>query len=91
MKKRKSYKTVKTFFTGGNLTNYSGLYSIYKFMKKLRIDYLLESKLSLQERHNQKYTFSQIFNTMILGLLSGMNRLIKIEHFRIILSKDDTL
>jgi len=81
MKIKNNTKTVKTSFTGGNLTNYSGIYPIYKFMKKLKIDSLFEQKITLSTRHNQKYSLSQIFNAIILGLLSGMNRLIKIEHF----------
>ena len=81
MKIKNNHKSVKTSFTGGNLTNYSGLYPIYKFMKKLGIDKLIETKLSIEGRHNQKYSLAQIFNIMILGLLGGMDRLLKIEHF----------
>ncbi len=81
MKIKNKTKTVKTSFTGGNLTNYSGIYPIYKFMKKIKIDQILEQTITLPERLNQKYSLSQIFNTIILGLSSGMNRLLKIEYF----------
>ena len=50
-------------------------------MKKMKIDQILERTITLPERLNQKYSLSQIFNTIILGLSSGMNRLLKIEYF----------
>jgi hypothetical protein len=74
-------KAVKTSFSGGNLTNYSGIYPLYKFMKKMRLNNLFEQRISLSEKSNQKYSLSQILYAVILGTLSGMNRLIKIENF----------
>jgi hypothetical protein len=74
-------KAVKTSFSGGNLTNYSGIYPLFKFMKKMRLNNLFEQRISLVEKSNQKYSLSQILYAVILGTLSGMNRLIKIENF----------
>jgi len=74
-------KTVKTSFSGGNLTNYSGIYPLFKFMKKMRLNNLFEQRISLVEKSNQNYSLSQILYAVILGTLSGMNRLIKIENF----------
>ena len=81
MKNIKRIKTVKTSFSGGNLTNYSGIYPLFKFMKKIRLNNLFEQRISLVEKSNQNYSLSQILYAIILGTLSGMNRLIKIENF----------
>ena len=81
MKNKIRNKKVNTSFSGGNLTNYSGIYPLFKFMNKMGINHLFKKKISLAEKSNQKYTLSQIFYAVILGTLSGMNRLIKIEHF----------
>jgi len=74
-------KAIKTSFTGGNLTNYSGIYPVFKFMKRIGLNHLFSQQISLEEKSNRIYSLSQIFNAIILGTLSGMNRLIKIEKF----------
>lgn len=81
MKNINRIETVKTSFSGGNLTNYSGIYPLFKFMKKMRLNNLFEQRISLVEKSNQNYSLSQILYAVILGTLSGMNRLIKIENF----------
>lgn len=81
MKNKNRVKTIRTSFTGGNLTNYSGIYPLFKFMKKMGLNHLFKQKISLAEKSNQIYSLSQILNAVILGTLSGMNRLIKIENF----------
>ncbi len=81
MKNLNRIKTVKTSFSGGNLTNYSGIYPLYKFMKKMGLNNLFEQRISIIEKSNQIYSLSQILYAVILGTLSGMNRLIKIENF----------
>lgn len=81
MKNENGAKTIKTSFTGGNLTNYSGIYPLFKFMKKMRINHLFEQRISIQDKANQKYSLSQILQSIVLGTLSGMDRLIKIENF----------
>ena len=99
MKKKikKMEKNLRTSFTGGNLTNYSGIYPIYKFMKKIGLSHLFEEKISIKQKANQKYSLNQILYSVILGTLSGMNRLMKIENFTLdplvkhLLSIDDKL
>jgi len=81
VKNRNRVKAIKTSFSGGNLTNYSGIYPLFKFMKKMGLNHLFKQKISLAEKSNQNYSLSQILNAVILGTLSGMNRLIKIEYF----------
>jgi hypothetical protein len=81
VKNKKRVKTIRTSFSGGNLTNYSGIYPMFKFMKKMKLNHLFEQKISLADKSNQKYSLNQILYAVILGTLSGMNRLIKIENF----------
>ncbi len=50
-------------------------------MKKLRLNNLFAHRISIVEKANQHYSLSQISYAVILGTLSGMNRLIKIENF----------
>ena len=73
--------SIKSSFTGGNLTNYAGITTIFKFMNKLRFSQLIRTHISIAEKPNQKYTLHQILQTMILGISCGMDRLIKIENF----------
>ncbi len=50
MKNINRIKTVKTSFSGGNLTNYSGIYPLFKFMKKMKLNHLFEQKISLTDK-----------------------------------------
>ena len=50
-------------------------------MKKLKVNHLFNQKISITDKENQKYSLSQILQAIIMGTLSGMNRLIKIETF----------
>lgn len=50
-------------------------------MKKLKVNHLFNQKISITDKENQKYSISQILQAIIMGTLSGMNRLIKIETF----------
>lgn len=86
MKKRKSNKisqgkNVKVTFTAGRLTNYSGILPFYRFMKRLKIFQLLDNRLNIHLHHNKQYSTSQIIAAVTLGILSGLNRIIKIEAF----------
>ena len=58
MKNLNRIKAVKTSFSGGNLTNYSGIYPLFKFMKKMRLNNLFEQRISLVEKSNQKYSLN---------------------------------
>ena len=71
---------IQTSFTGGSLTNYSGIYPIFKFMKSTGIFDLL-STIKLQLHHNAKYTTTTLYSVLLLGLMSGANRIKKIESF----------
>lgn len=81
MKNKQCFSTVKTSFNGGNLTNFSGIYPLFKFMKKMNLMHLFNNKISIIQKSNQVYSTGQVLQAIILGILSGMNRLIKIEYF----------
>lgn len=85
MKNNKQMKTksskIKVNFNGGMLTNYSGVLPFNNFMNKLGIDDLLKEELTIKECHNTKFTLNKIIKGTILGLLSGQNRINKIESF----------
>ena len=74
-------RSIKSSFSGGNLTNFAGINPVFKFMKKLGIGQLIREKISIEQKPNQKYSLGQILQTIILGTFCGMDRLIKIENF----------
>jgi hypothetical protein len=47
VKNRNRVKAIKTSFSGGNLTNYSGIYPLFKFMKKMGLNHLFKQKISI--------------------------------------------
>jgi len=79
-KDNKKAEQIKTSFTAGTLTNFSGALPLYKFMLKIGVPKLFDN-LSVKLNHNAKYSTSSILNTIILGIQSGMNRIKKIETF----------
>ena len=74
-------QSIKSSFSGGNLTNFAGINPVFKFMKKLGIGQLIENNISIEQKANQKYSLGQILQTIILGTFCGMDRLTKIENF----------
>ena len=84
MKKNKKKKAnsieIKTSFNGGALTNFSGIKPFYKFMKKLDLTNSLNS-LGIRLHHNAKNDTGTILSILILGIISGMNRISKIDNF----------
>jgi Transposase DDE domain group 1 len=71
---------IKTSFNGGALTNYSGIKPIQKFMEKLGVAKSLNT-LGIKLHHNAKHDTGTILSILILGIISGMNRISKIENF----------
>ena len=60
MKNKNLVKTIKTSFTGDNLTNYFGIYPLFKFMKIMGLNHLFNQKISVIEKPNQKHSLRQI-------------------------------
>ena len=79
-KKRTRNIEIKSSFTGGALTNFSVIKTFYKFMEKLDLINSLNS-LSIKLHHNAKNDTGTMLSILILGILSGMNRISKIENF----------
>lgn len=79
-KKRAKNITIKSSFTGGALTNYSGIKTFHTFMKKLGVIKGLNS-LSIKLHHNAKTDTGTLLSILLLGIVSGMNRISKIEKF----------
>jgi hypothetical protein len=71
---------IKTSFTAGKITNYCGVLPAYKFMKKLGLVELL-GNISLSLGHNAKYSTVKLLSLVILGIVSGLNRIAKMESF----------
>lgn len=74
-------KNVEIKYEAKELTNYSGINPIAVFMNKLGFKGIVEAKIGIKMHHNIGYSTGQILMTTILGILSGMNRIIKIENF----------
>lgn len=72
---------IKVTFKGGRLTNFGGILSIHNFMIKLKIGRIFEEMITIFEHHNTQFSLKQILTSIILGLVSGQNRIIKIESF----------
>ncbi len=77
--KQKSSK-IKTSFTGGRLTNYSGLLPVYNFMIKTGLIGKL-SEVDIHTHHNVKYDTSTLLGVLLLGIMCGANRIKKVETF----------
>jgi len=79
-KNTKKADKIKTSFTANRLTNYSGLIPIIKFMDKLGLRELFQG-LNIRIGKNAKYSNSDILSMITLGIISGKNRISKIEVF----------
>ncbi len=77
-KSNKKSCQIKTSFTAGTLTNYSGALVTFKFIEKLGLLQLFNN-LSLPLGTNTSYDTGTILTAVILGIISGMNRIAKIE------------
>jgi hypothetical protein len=71
---------IKTSFDAKTLTNFSGIIIVSRFMEKLGLSGLLDS-IDIKLHHNKKYATSQILNLILLGIISGLNRVSKMETF----------
>lgn len=80
-KKKIRARNVEVKFDSKELTNYSGIKPVVKFMEKLGFREAVEAKLGIKTHHNIEYSTVQILMTIVLGIISGMNRIVKIEKF----------
>ena len=74
-------KVVKASFTGSNITKYSGLNSVAKYMNRQNIIQSI-SKTFPTLRHNAtKFGVNQILMAITLSSMSGISRICKIAAF----------
>lgn len=78
--KKSAKNIIKKEFTANELTNFSGISTIFNFMARLGIIKRLND-IDLRMHHNITYKTGELLALMILGIQSGMNRLSKIETF----------
>lgn len=74
-------RKIKVSFSGGMLTNFSGILPLFNFMKKLQVELAFRRMLSFPEHPNTQFPLSQVLMSILLGLLCGQNRFLKIESF----------
>ena len=79
-KKRAKNIEIKSSFTGGALTNFSGIKTFHKFMEKLDVAKTLNT-LNIRLRHNARVNTGTLLSILTLGIISGMNRISKMEYF----------
>lgn len=72
--------TIKSSFSGGTLTNYSGMLPVYKFMTKIGLPQTLDT-ISLNLHHNAQTSNGDMLTLITLAIMCGMNRISKIEQF----------
>lgn len=74
-------KSVTTSFTGGNITKYSGLKVVGKYLNREGIVKLISSNFPTHWHNSRKFGINQILLTIIMASISGINRINKISVF----------
>lgn len=74
-------KTVKSSFTGSNLTKYAGLNPILKFMNKQGLVGMISRSFPTQWQNATKFGTDQILMAVVMASLSGVSRVKKIANF----------
>ena len=74
-------KVVKVSFTGRNITKYSGLNSVAKYMNRQNIIRDISSTFPTRWYNSRKFGINQVILTVILASMSGINRIKRISAF----------
>jgi len=72
---------VKSSFTGSNLTRYSGLNVVAKYMNRKGIIRTISKAFQTQRYNATKFDINQIMLSVVLASMSGINRMSKIAMF----------
>ena len=82
-KKRLNSKVgvVKSSFTGSNLTRYSGLNVVAKYMNRQGIIRSISKTIQTPRHNATKFDINQIMLSVVLASMSGINRMSKIAMF----------
>jgi len=74
-------KVIKHSFTGGNITKYSGLNTVAKYMNKQGIIKSVSTLFPTRWHNATKFGVNQVLISIILASLCGINRINKISSF----------
>jgi len=74
-------KTVKASFTGNNITKYSGLNTVAKYMNRQRIVKTIHKHFPTAWQSATKFSVNQIMMSIILASMSGISRICRIATF----------
>ncbi len=74
-------RVVKATFTGSNITRYSGLNTVAKFMNRQNIVKSISTCFPTQRHNATKFGVNQILMSITLASISGISRICKIAAF----------
>ena len=74
-------KVVKASFTGSNITKYSGLNSVAKYMNRQNIVKSISVSFPTRRHNATKFGVNQILMAITLASISGINRICRIAAF----------
>ena len=74
-------KTVKASFSGSNITKYSGLNTIAKYMNRQNIVKSIGTSFPTQWHNATKFGVNQVLMAIMLSSVSGINRICRISAF----------
>lgn len=82
-KKKSNFKTktVNHSFTGNNITKYAGFSPIMKYLNRQHLGKQVNEMFPTEIFNATKFTIVQVFLTVILSSLAGVNRIKKISNF----------
>jgi len=74
-------KYIKLSFTGTKLTKYAGLTPIMQYLSKIKLGKKLNDNFTTTMYNSTKFSIVQILMSVILGSLSGINRISRFSNF----------
>jgi len=74
-------KVVKSSFTGSNITKYSGLNTVAKYMNRQRIVKSMSSSFPTEWHNATKFGVNQVLMAITLASISGISRICRIAAF----------
>ena len=74
-------KVVKSSFTGSNITKYSGLNTVAKYMNRQRIVKSISSSFPTEWHNATKFGVNQVLMAITLASISGISRICRIAAF----------
>lgn len=74
-------KVVKSSFTGSNITKYSGLNTVAKYMNRQNIVKSISTSFPTEWHNATKFGVNQVLMAITLASISGINRIYRIAVF----------